>query len=437
MSIRLDATRTLAFQVFGLGAGLLTNVLVARLLGPDGKGLLSFIRYAVFVAVVLGGFGLQTAAVQYLGKKRYEPGTVSAVQIVLGTAAGLLTGVGVVVLVPLFQDRMDLARGLILPLALAIALVQLRSGLSGIMLGLKKIVLYNLFQALVAALWIVACVVILWALRSDKTVAAFSFLAIQVVVSLLVLGWVLLRARPSFHDMGDCAKKSLGFGLEAYLANVLWVILLRVDGFFLGYLQGSSALGYYSVAVLMGEVLWFVPRSLNLALNPQMATDAERTAVDLAHRAVRIGLWSVGLASLVLGLLASPLIRMVFGAEFLPSVQPLLLILPGIVAAAVASPVSLFMTQHKGRPRINALVSGVALAVNVALCYAWIPDHGARGAAGASAGAYGLMALFLLLIFRKEKGFSWSSLLLPKKEDLTALRGLPRLVLRALREGAE
>ena len=37
MSVKTDSVRTLLFQVFGLAAGIVTNVVVARTLGPEGK----------------------------------------------------------------------------------------------------------------------------------------------------------------------------------------------------------------------------------------------------------------------------------------------------------------------------------------------------------------------------------------------------------------
>jgi O-antigen/teichoic acid export membrane protein len=127
-------------------------------------------------------------------------------------------------------------------------------------------------------------------------------------------------------------------------------------------------------------------------------------------------------------LIVRPVIQLAFGEAFLPSIRPFMLLLPGIVLGTLASPLSLYFTQHIGRPRINAGASALGLLVNLALNAYWIPRHGAAGAAGASSVAYTLVALLLLWRFSREPGFRLSVLLIPRREDFQLLRDAVKTV---------
>jgi O-antigen/teichoic acid export membrane protein len=69
---------------------------------------------------------------------------------------------------------------------------------------------------------------------------------------------------------------------------------------------------------------------------------------------------------------------------------------------------------------VNALLSGIAVVVNVGLNLLWIPRYGPSGAAAASTAAYLLVTLLLMLRIRREPGFVWKDALLLRQDDLLA-----------------
>jgi O-antigen/teichoic acid export membrane protein len=417
-----NTVRTLAFQLATLGLGLVTNVVVARTIGPEGKGLLSFLSYALYVGITLGGLGLQPAAIQMIGKERFPAGVVAASQILMSLAAGALGAVLCAVVLPGFRERMGLETGVILAFLPVLVLALLQLNLSGVLIGLGRIGTVNALQLIGPALWAIGSLVVLVLLHGNRTQGAYAWLGAQVVGPLVLLGWILVRARPQLRGAGACIRASVRFGREAFLAYLLWALMLRLDGFLLGYLNGAREVGTYSVAVLMAEMLWYVPSALTLALNPRMSGGSAAEAAALTQRAGRIGLWLVGSGALLLAVVSVPVVDLVYGEAFLPAVVPLMLLLPGVTAIALAKPISLFYTQHKGSPRVNAWISGVAVAVNLGLNLWWIPLYGPIGAALASSVAYMLVAALLLARFRTEPGFTWSALLKLRREDVDRIR---------------
>jgi O-antigen/teichoic acid export membrane protein len=409
-----------------------TNIVVARTIGPEGKGLISFLGYALFVAVNLGGLGLHAAAIQQIGKRRFAPETIAGAQILLSLGTGVLCVAGMALILPLYRQRMDLAPEILLRFLPLILMALLQLSLNGVLVGLGRIKQANLLQTVTPLAWVLGAIVVLAMLGGDKVAGARVWIAAQALGPLVTLAWVIVAVRPRFRGLAGCARAALRFGLEAYLANLVWALLLRIDVMLMGYLSGAREVGIYSVAVLLAEMLWYLSRSLATALSPRIAGGTPEEALRLTHRAARTSFWTVALGAVVLLPFAGLLIRLTFGGEFLPSVRPFMLLLPGIALGTIASPLSLYFTQQRGRPRVNAFVSAIGLAVNVGLNAYLIPRYGASGAAFASSVSYGLVALLLLNIFRREPGFSLDLLLRPRAEDLNLIKDLWRSGLAAV-----
>jgi len=432
LSLRSDTLGTLFFQFLMLGAGVATNIVVARTIGPEGKGLISFLGYALFVAINLGGLGLHAAAIQQIGKRRFAPETIAGAQIVLALGTGVLCAAGMALILPLYQQRMDLPPEILWRFAPLVVLSLLQLNLIGVVIGLGRIKEANLLRAVTPLAWVVGAFVVLVVLDGDKAAGARAWIVAQAVGPLVTLGWVIAAVRPRLRGLAGCASAALRFGLEAYLANLVWTLLLRIDVMLMGYLSGSREVGIYSVAVLLAEMLWYLSRSLATALSPRIAGGTGEEALRLTQRAARTSFWAITLGALALLPVVGLLIRATFGAEFLPSVRPFIWLLPGIALGTIASPLSLYFTQQRSRPRINAFAAGVGLVVNVGLNAYLIPRYGASGAAAASSVSYGLVALVLLGFFRREPGFSLDLLLRPRAEDLNLIREVWRSGLAAV-----
>jgi O-antigen/teichoic acid export membrane protein len=424
VSVRSDTLRSLVFQFFALAAGVVTNIVVARTLGPEGKGVLSFLAYVLFIVISLGGLGLQSASIQHLGKKRFAPGTVAGTQLLLSLASAAVCLLLLFLILPAYQGRMKLEPVFILPFMAVAGLTLVQSNLGGILIGLGRIRVYNWLQFLTPAIWMAGAVLVLGVAGGNRTAGVLTWITVQGIAGLATLAWVLWKVPPRLREFRACASASLRFGLVAYVAGLVWTLLLRSDAMLLGYLGGPGAVGIYSVSVLLAEMLWYMPRSLTLALSPRIAYLPQEEATLLALRAARLAVWAVLIASFGLVLIAPIVVRLTFGPAFQASYRPLLLLLPGIVAGSAVSAISLYFVQQKGRPRINALTSAAGLGVNLLLNLWWIPRYGPSGAAAASSVAYSLVAVLLIGRFRLEPGFSWIRLLRPREEDLRLLLDL-------------
>jgi len=124
-------------------------------------------------------------------------------------------------------------------------------------------------------------------------------------------------------------KDTLRFGVQGYLGNVIQLLNYRVDMLMVAYFMDTTAVGYYSVAVVMAEALWYFPGAVGtivLARTPGLSTDeANRTT----PRICRTTFFVTILAALALFGLGRYFIMLLFGSEFLPALKALWYLLPG------------------------------------------------------------------------------------------------------------
>ena len=197
----------------------------------------------------------------------------------------------------------------------------------------------------------------------------------------------------------------LKIGLTLHPAYIALALTLRLDLFLVSALSDSRAVGLYSLATSLAEILFLVSWTMTeSALRTQ--TEADEAA------AARYTLWvsrqvlSVTLpAAVVVSLLAYPLIAGLYGREWIGSVVPLIILTCAAVAFSLEGPIRVMMIRI-APPSTIAFAAGIGTAVNVALNLALIPVLGISGAALASVASYWLYLCLLLLAFRRATGLS-------------------------------
>ena len=195
----------------------------------------------------------------------------------------------------------------------------------------------------------------------------------------------------------------LAYGLPYAAYSIVQNFSNRFDYILLRLFGSASAVGVYSIAVGQGELLWILPTAVGFVLFPRIASfvraDPERAAVETA----KLLRWSVLLTAsgaIVLALVARPLTRIVYGAPFLAAVEPLRILLVGIVASSFLQVLSSLLLGS-GRLRLLIQTTGVGFALNLSLNLVLIPRFGMNGAAVSSGISYTVTGLLLAFATRR------------------------------------
>jgi O-antigen/teichoic acid export membrane protein len=396
------------------------TVLIARKLGPTGRGAVAVALSAVLLLVQLGHLGLASANPFFGARERDRLASIVANSVLLAACLGgllVLAGLGLRLVAP------SALRGLSwLEVGLALAAVPaalLALLLQSILLGEGRMTSYNLIELGQNALILVALAIGLLALGMSTTGA----IAVYAGGYLLAAGaylWALREHPPRRRslDLG-LARRMLGYGLRVYLATLLGFLIIRLDLFLVNGLLGGRQAGLYAVAGSLADALLIFPMVVGLNLFPRVARGSAIETTAAVFRLVA-GIYFVLVAASAA--LAGPVIGLLYGHAFHGAVSLYLVLSPGVLSMGLTTVLSNHFAG-RGFPRQAMTVWVVGLAVNLALNIAFLKAYGTWVAAASSSVTYSLVLALHWRLLARETG-SWRALLPRPREFLALARAL-------------
>lgn len=389
----LNVIGTVAARGAILLLGLGTTVLVARALGPAGRGDYAVALAVSAIGVQLANLGLHTSSSWAVAQRPHLVGPLLANDLVASAGVG---GAAIAVGLAAFAV-FPAARPLALPV-MVLALVAIPLGLfylneQNLLLGLQRVRAYNVLEIANRSCLLVLLVALL-AERALGVVSAVAAVAV-VLIGVAAVGFALL-----WRGSAEPVRPRLGlvhaygrYGLRAYVAALLTYLVLRVDLLMVQELRGAADAGQYSIAVALAELLLVVPGLIATIMFPTLSrmTDPERRWRTAARITGVVGLFGVVFVP-VIALLGEPLIRLLYGTPYLPALPSFEWLLPGIGLLAVATVVMHYF-YAVGVPAVAIYAPLAGVAVNIAMNFVLIPAAGIVGASISSTVAYGLMLI--------------------------------------------
>ena len=212
---------------------------------------------------------------------------------------------------------------------------------------------------------------------------------------------VLRRANFRLRLNLDVFRAGFRYATKAYVVALLGFLLLRANVFLLERLAGAAELGQYSIAAQIGDVLTVLPSSVALVLFPRLVAE-EEVRWTMLLRNVKMTAFLIVAICVFSAIVVSPVIRLVFGAEFAAAVPMLLFLLPGIVLLAVSTILSQYLAA-RGLPVGLVGVWAAALATGVVGSLLLIPSAGGVGASIGLSGAYAVLLIGVVALTVMER----------------------------------
>jgi O-antigen/teichoic acid export membrane protein len=394
-----NTLETLLFRGLSTPIALLLVVVQSRFLAPSGRGTFVLVVLSVTIlARLLGQLGLAVTTRMREGdvELRQLVHRALALGIVLGGA-----GAGLVVVMGALTDVI----GAELALIAAVALVPnvIWQTVSGILLGLARVRVWNYVQALSPILTLAGMLVLVVGLDGDVRAAVTAWTLAHLLTAAFALTvsrdvWLPLGPPPALDDHG---RTILRLAILMGVVQVVNLLGYRIELFILEWYEGVAAVGIYSIAMQAAEAIWLVPAAIATAITGPVVHDDERDATRLVARSVGKGLLYTAGVALVVGAAAPFLIPLLFGEDFDPAARPLALLLPGIVAYGPVTILVVYLSVRHARPNLSLAVAVAAMLATTVLALALIPRYGAEGAAAASAIGYGVGGALAWLLFRR------------------------------------
>lgn len=432
LSVAQGSVLFFAASIVGSAGFFVAALLLARGLGPSGRGTVAFITVTALVASRVAKIGLGPAtsvlAAQLPGARPMLLSNMVAFSMATSLAvAGII--VGTLYLFdakPAGIDRTQLA-------ILGGAIVAASICDDNFLIGCGRLREAAAISASGGWLYATALVVAFATVGLGVDSAALAWVAAHLTWGAVhtAVGARTAGIRPpSLRLLAECLR----FGARAWLGNASLYLNARLDQILLGVIASEVALGLYAVAVNCAEILLLLPTAIATSLLPAVAREQHLTKVERTLRTFRSAtLLTLGsiLAAAALGWLVIPF---AFGTDFRGSVGPFMWLLPGALGYTALSIFSNSLLASQA-PGMSSLGTTAALGAGLALDVALIPVFGASGAAAAASAAFLAGGAAVAVLYRRRAPFRWPELV-PTTRDVAFLRLVAgRLPVRR-REGA-
>ncbi|GAK46170.1 polysaccharide biosynthesis protein [Tepidicaulis marinus] len=389
-SLDREAMMTVAARFAVMLAGIVTSIVTARLLGPEGRGL-------YFYAVTLAGFVTQFGNLGFPSANTYivarERDKLRALTINSLWLSGLVFAAGAGILVSV-AGQLDVPIAVLLLAAALGASNLLFMLMSNLLVGLQRIAQFNIFQIGYNLLVLVAilCVALMF-----ETVAAFltGSLIATVIAALLAFAVLARGFDLQLHFDVSVLRPAVRYSLRAFIVTLLGFIVLRGNVLILGHFADGDELGYYSVAAQLADVVAILPISFALVVFPRLVRqDVGR--YEATWRQAKLVAVIMLLVCGIAALLASLFVRIAFGEAFMPAVPIFYVMLPGMFFLGMSTMLAQFLGAV-GLPKKIIAVWLVTTLCLFAVAGLLVPTHQGIGAAAALSVSYTI--LFLLMSY--------------------------------------
>lgn len=422
--IASGAAWMMLFKIVDKGIGLISTLILARLLMPADFGLVAMATAVLAFTQLMSAFGFDTALIQRQDASRPHYDTAWTFNVIFGSVIAVLL---LLLSVPTahFYGEPRLT-----PILIVLAAGTLVGGFENIgtvafrkELDFRSEFRYMLFKRLAS---FVVTLTLAFTLRS------YWALVVGIVTGRAASVWISYRLHP-FRPRLSLAKSAdmMHFSKWIFVSSLIQFLQNRSTDFILGRTVGSHGLGVYNIAFEIASMpASEVIAPINRAAYPAYA----RLAVDPSALLERfLSIYAV--ISMVcfpivalLFFIAEPAVHVVLGPKWLETIPLLrLLVVCGLMYGLHSNIYTLLVAV--GKPQANTLVQTIVLLVSLpAIVYASL-RFGVMGAAYAQVGASVVSFVAMMTVFRSVTGSGVGKVCLTMLRPLLAATAMGLLVL--------
>ncbi len=385
-------------------AAMVNSIILARMLGPDGRGRYALILAIVILLSVLGTLGITESNVYLINKKRYSAHNFISNSIYFAFCSSVLWFAVFILFYKLIGYRMLPTLTLseiLLPLTI-LPFYLLFVYLQNILLGIGAIYRFistNIFLAVSPLLFLM---IFLLDFRLTLREAIYAYM-LSYMSACSYTFWCCIKEEGSFKfsPNASLAKESLIYGLKTNIGTILQIARDRLETIILGYFMMNSAVGYYNVATGLSDRLKMLPKTVSYLLFAEVSKSDHESGDILTAKFTRNILWIMSPLIGILIIFSKYIVLILYGREFLPAHVPMSILFGSTLLSAFTFFLGkLFLGQ--GRPRVYLFAGAAALVTTIGLDVLLIPLYGLVGAAIANTSGSSSYGLFISSYPQKE-----------------------------------
>ncbi len=402
--LRRDVAETILTGIAGQAVLVISGILVARALGPEGRGYLALL--VIFPAILsqLGSFGLPQAATYFIAMDRDVARAVyNRLKVpVLGQVLVLVIIHFVIVSLYVRNEPEEVKMAGYLSLAVIPGMLVHQYGLA-VLQGCQMYRPFNVMRLMPATMYAILILSIFLAQVAFLPSIVFVWVCSCVVVGVFTAYLATYRVFRLAENKNDIRSPSLPqmfkFGLKGLLGTVSPMQNFRLDQLVVGLFLSPAALGLYVVGQAFTNIVRFIAQSAGMVEYPAVAANESNTTAKQLMWRFFSGV-SVLNGILVLGLivLMPILVPFFFGEAFIGSIPIARLLLLGAYFESLRR-ILVEGMRGMGRPEVSTWAELSMYPLFVILAPILINHYGLIGLAVAVILCYFLSLLVAVVFF--------------------------------------
>ena len=362
----------------------LVGILTARYLGPSNYGLINYAAAYISFFASICTLGINSIIVKNFVDHPDEEGKTIGTTLLLRAVSSLLSALMIVGIVGIV-DRDEPLTVVVVALCSVGLIFQIFDTLNywfQARLQSKYSALASLASYAAVSVYKIVLLVL------GKSVEWFALAsALDYIVLAVVLAAAYFKnGGQRFTASWAKAKELLSSSTSFIISGLMVSIYACTDKLMLKQMLGEASVGYYSLASAISVSWAFVLSAIIDSLYPEIVQsfNTNRIYYERKNRQLYAIVFYTSLfMSAAICLLARPFIEILYGASYLPAVQPLRIVVWYTAFSYLGVARNAWMVCENRQKYLKYLYMGAA-AINVVLNLLFIPPWGASGAAAAS-----------------------------------------------------
>lgn len=376
-----NVVQIFASNIFILGLNVLTGIIIARFLGPDGRGeQAAMIMWPSFLAYSLT-LGIPASLVYFMKKKNGDQGSLYITAMYLSLILGCVAIAVGTMFIPYWlkgysQEVINFATW-----ALIMSPIAMLGTINTAALQSREE--YHLFN-FIRYIPVLSTLVLLCVLVITGNVTPFYTAAAYLLPIIPVALWITIRLVSEYKIKQqrkiESGKKLLSYGIRSYGTDVAGTFSGYIDQILVVGLLSPASLGLYVVSLNLAKMLNTIQGAITLVLFPKASGLQETEALKLTFKVYRISTVVTIIVGTGIFVVAPYLLILLYGQSFVEAVSVFRIL---IFQTAVTS-ISWILSQgfmSIGKPGTVTIMRLITLGLNIVLLNLLIPLLGIEGAA--------------------------------------------------------
>ncbi len=396
-------------RILRIAISLFIGIYVARYLGPERFGLLSYSLSFVLLFSSLASFGLDDILVRELVKSPEKQKDILGTVFWLKVCGALVMGTAIaLVLKYKAEDQQTYWMIALITLGFLFQGTNVIEFYFQSQVQSKHAVRAQVIQLILTSIFKIYLV---W-VKADLVWFAFALMIDQAVVAILFLTvyhWQIERF-PFFSFRWIQATKLMRDAWPLIFAGMVVSVYMKIDQVMLKEMLDAKAVGIYAAAVKLTEAWYFVPTVISASLFPAII-EARKKSEDLYNERVQklydLIVWTSVAVALPTSLVADWIILIIYGDNFQEATDILrIYIWAGVFVSLGVVSSKWLVAENLQSYSLYRTVIGVILNINCNLLL--IPIYGAKGAVFATLISYFIVNYVSLSFYKKTRGNFWT-----------------------------